>query len=182
MIKLNGKFTSFFIVQIISVLKKGIDNMRKQIYYSLSLVFFWVKGFIEVDDKMIKVERANTLFGFIPAGSDKQKFPLGNISAVRLSTSYKVKPILFGGVLMFSALGLLESNILGAILLFIIGSGILGSGLRTTLILERSGQDYYIDGIFYEKQKFLMMEDAITEAIYKREENRDLSNFMERIN
>lgn len=48
----------------------------KEFEFSTSLLFFWVKGKVEVDNRFVKTKLSNTLLGFIPAGKDQQSIPL----------------------------------------------------------------------------------------------------------
>ncbi len=60
----------------------------KGLEFSTSLLFFWIKGRVDVDNRFVKTNLSNTLFGFIPAGKDQQNIPLKNISGAMLSTKY----------------------------------------------------------------------------------------------
>lgn len=48
----------------------------KGLEFSTSLLFFWIKGRVDVDNRFVKTNLSNTLFGFIPAGKDQQNIPL----------------------------------------------------------------------------------------------------------
>lgn len=152
----------------------------KEISFSISLLFFWLKGAVTVDDKFIKTNLSNTILGFIPAGKDNQNIPLKNISGAMLSTSYSVKAIIIGLILIFIALGSLGSSFIGALFWLIIGVGILGSGIRTVLTIEKSGTPYQIFVPFFEKQKMVQLNDYIHNALAEDINKTDLNLFFDK--
>ncbi len=152
--------------------------MGNRVTFSLSMLFFWVKGFIEVDTRFVRVSKGNTVFGFIPAGKDNQNIPLKNISSTMISSQYKIKPILIGIVCIFISLSMMGSSFMGALILLIIGVGILGSGLQNVLIIQRAGSDYYVPVPFFEKSKLLAIQDRITESLAHDADKTDLSMYM----
>ena len=77
----------------------------KEVEFSISLLFFWIKGKIEVDSRFVNTDLSNTILGVIPAGKDQQSIPLKNISGTTLSTQYKMKPFLLGLIIIFFGLG-----------------------------------------------------------------------------
>ena len=42
----------------------------KEVEFSISLLFFWIKGKIEVDSRFVNTDLSNTILGVIPAGKD----------------------------------------------------------------------------------------------------------------
>lgn len=154
--------------------------LEKKVEFSLSMLFFWVKGFISVDSRFVKVSKGNTMLGFIPAGVDNQSIPLKNISSTMISSQYKIKPILFGVIILFISLDMMSNNFIGALIMFLIGVGVLGSGLQTVLIIQRSGADYHVSVPFFEKSKLLSIQDGITEALAQDIDKTDLSLFMDK--
>lgn len=154
--------------------------MGKKIEYSLSLLFFWVKGFISVDSRFVKVRGANTILGFIPAGKDEQSIPLKNISSTRMSTSYKIKPIIIGIILIFISLSMLGDSFLAGLIFLLIGVGVLGSGMLTVLIIQRAGNDFYVSVPFFDKAKMLQIQDMIEEALAHDADKTDMNLFFDK--
>ena len=58
----------------------------REVVFSMNLLFFWIKGKVEVDSRFVKTNLSNTILGFIPAGKDQQSIPLKNISGAILSS------------------------------------------------------------------------------------------------
>lgn len=147
---------------------------------SLSMLFFWVKGFISVDSRFVKVSKGNTILGFIPAGKDSQNIPLKNISSTMISSQYKIKPIILGIIVIFISLNMMGNSFIGALIMLLIGVGILGSGLQNVLILQRSGADYFVPVPFFEKAKLLAIQDGIVEALAHDTDKTDLNQFFDK--
>lgn len=154
--------------------------MEKRVDVSLSLLFFWVKGFIAVDSRFVRVSKGNTILGFIPAGKDNQNIPLKNISSTMISSQYKIKPIILGVIIIFLAFSFISQSFLGALVLLLIGVGVLGSGLQNVLVIQRAGSDYLIPVPFFEKAKLLTIQDAITEMLAQDTDKTDLNMFFEK--
>lgn len=153
--------------------------MEKQVQFAISMLFFWMKGFISVDKRLIKISKSNTILGFIPAGMDNQTIPLKNVSASMISSQYKIKPILIGAFLIFFSLTQLGNSFIGGLIFFLIGIGVLGSGLENVLVIQRAGADYYVPVPFFEKPKLMMISDTINEALVYEADKTDLNNFFD---
>lgn len=149
----------------------------KNIEFSIGLLFFWIKGSVEVDSRFVKTNLSNTILGFIPAGKDQQSIPLKNISGAMLSTQYFIKPIIIGLLIFFFGLSSLDESFIRGLILLILGIGIAGSGIQTILIIEKSGTPYLISVPFFEKQKMQLLKDTIHEALVQDTDKTDLNLF-----
>ncbi|MRS27607.1 hypothetical protein, partial [Bacillus sp. RIT694] len=137
----------------------------KGLEFSTSLLFFWIKGRVDVDNRFVKTNLSNTLLGFIPAGKDQQNIPLKNISGAMLSTKYFFKPIILGILIFLFGLGTLSDSFIGGLIFLLIGIGIAGSGIQTILRIEKSGTPYHISVPFFEKEKMQLLNDIIHNAL-----------------
>lgn len=150
------------------------------IKFSLSLLFFWIKGDISVDSRFVKTNLANTILGFIPAGRDNQSIPLKNISSSSTSTYYNVKA-LFGGILLsLIGLAMLADVFLFGVIVFLIGVNNFCSGITTRLIIEKGGSPYIISVPFFEKSKIIKINNAIHDALAADTDKTDLNLFFEK--
>ncbi len=152
----------------------------KAVNFSISLLFFWIKGKVEVDSRFVKTNLANTILGFIPAGKDQQSIPLKNISGAMLGTKYYVKPFLFGFVLIFIGLGSFDSSFFTGLLFLLLGIGVAGSGIQTILTIEKSGTPYIIKVPFFEKQKMQILNNLIHDALVDDTDKTDLNMFFDK--
>lgn len=154
--------------------------MGRTVNFAISLLFFWVKGSVFVDDRFVKVNRGNTILGFIPAGKDAQTIPLKNISSAQLTSKYKVFPMLIGGIFILIALSIIGNSFFAGLIFLLIGVGIFGSGTLTTLIIQRAGSDYTVSVPFFEKNKMAQVQDMIDEALVVDTDKTDLSKYMDK--
>ena len=154
--------------------------MNKKVEFALSILFFWVKGSVAVDSRFVKVNTANAILGIFPAGRDAETMPLKNISSTKLSSKYKIFPMIIGILIMLIALSRLGTSFFGALIFFIIGALIFGSGMLTTLIIQRAGNDYAISVPFFEKNKLLIAQNSIEEALAHDTDKTDLKQFFDK--
>lgn len=150
----------------------------KEIEFSTSLLFFWVKGKVEVDSRFVKTDLSNTLLGFIPAGKDQQSIPLKNISGSMLSTKYFLKPIILGLLIFFFGLNSLSDNFILGLILLLFGVGVAGSGIQTILNIEKSGTPYFISVPFFEKQKMQSLNNLIHDALAEDTDKTDFKHVL----
>ena len=152
----------------------------KKVVFSTSLLFFWVKGEVEVDNRFVKTKLSNTILGFIPAGKDQQSIPLKNISGALLSTKFFIKPFIIGLILLLMGLGSFADNFILGLILLILGIGIAGSGIQTILNIEKSGTPYLISVPFFEKQKMQLLNNSIHDALAEDTDKTDLNMFFDK--
>lgn len=152
----------------------------KNISFSTSLLFFWVKGAVEVDNRFVKTNLSNTILGFIPAGKDEQSIPLKNISGSMLSSKYNIKAIIIGLIFIFLGFSSMGQSFIGGLIWLIIGIGIGGSGIQTILNIEKSGTPYYISVPFFEKAKMKELNQYIHAALAEDTDKTDLNLFFDK--
>lgn len=100
---------------------------------------------MEVDDHNVMIDIPNTvLFGLVPAGQWKYTTPLGNISNVYTSTSYKIGRLLAGLFICLIALGMFGESFLGALVTLTLGALMIASGLITVFSYENNGNSISI--------------------------------------
>lgn len=152
----------------------------REIQFSISLLFFWIKGKVEVDNRFVKTNLTNTIFGFIPAGNDQQNIPLKNISGSMLSTKYNIKLILLGLIILSTGFNFLYFSFIFGLILLTLGIGIAGSGIQTVLHIEKSGTPYMIRVPFFEKQKMELLNHTIHNALADDTDKTDLNLFFDK--
>lgn len=142
--------------------------------FSVSLIAFWVKGSITVDDSFLHVNMPNTiLFGLLPAGKNKDSSPLSGITNVYTSKSYKLGTIILGILIAIIGLGMIGSSFFGALIMVLIGAAIFGSGIKTAFTYERSGIMKVIEFPFFEAHHVDELEEKVTQelAIFQNDRN-----------
>ena len=149
--------------------------------FSLSLLFFWIKGHVVVTRRDVQCKTANIVLGLIPAGSRQQTIPLANISAAVIDTRFKIGGLIVGIVLALGGLATIGESFFGGVFIFLIAVLIFGGGIRTSLTIQRAGSDYTIDVPFYEKGKLIDVKDAIDEALNYVADKNDMNIHVDRI-
>ncbi|MBU5594175.1 hypothetical protein KQI76_03270 [Amphibacillus sp. MSJ-3] len=152
----------------------------QEVQFTISLLFFWVKGSILVDSRFVKVNLANTILGFIPAGRDQQNIPLKNISGSMLSTKYFIKPFILGLIIFFIGLGTIGDSFLLGLIIVLIGLGIAANGIQTILVIEKAGSPYQISVPFFEKKKMELLNEQIHNALSDDTDKTDLNQFFDK--
>ena len=156
--------------------------MKKEFNFALSILFFWIKGNLSVDSRFVKVNTANVILGIFPAGRDSETIPLKNISSTKISSKYKIMPMIFGIIIMLIALSMIGSSFFSALIFFLIGALIFGSGMLTTLVIQRAGSDYLVSVPFFEKGKLIAAQDQIEDALANDTDKTDLNQFFDKKN
>ncbi|WP_424320497.1 hypothetical protein ACPD8N_07355 [Lacticaseibacillus chiayiensis] len=148
--------------------------------FSVSLLFFWIKGHLEVDGRFIKTKIPNVILWFIPLGAEEDTVPLKNVSNLRTSTKYRVFPIILGAILVLSALGSLGTSFIGALIVALIGVGIFGTGIQKTLSFDKSGSVQVISVPFYESGTLVAMKNKIVAALSDDTDKTDLNLYFDK--
>lgn len=158
-----------------------MSNFSKgEFNFSTNFILFWMKGKIEVDSRFVKITTRNNILGLIPAGINTESIPLKNISACRLTTNYKIFPMFLGVVFAFMGFNELKNDFVSALIIVLIGVAFFGSALLTTLVVQRSGNDYYLSVPFYSKGNILKAKDLIEEALAFDTDKTDLGQYFDK--
>lgn len=150
-----------------------------KVMFSISLIFFWLKGEVEVDSRFVKTNLANTILGIVPAGRDQQSIPLKNISGSMLSTKYRFKPMLVGFFVALFGFSTMANSFLTGLIVFAFGVCIVLSSVQTTLRIEKSGTPYEIQVPFFEKSKMQVLNGLIQNALAADTDKTDLNLFFD---
>lgn len=142
--------------------------------FSVSLLAFWVKGSITMDDSFLHVNMPNTiLFGLLPAGKNKDSSPLSGITNVYTSKSYKLGSIILGAIIILIGLSMMGSTFFGALIAILVGAAILGGGIKTSFTYERSGITKIIEFPFFEAQRVDELENKLTDKLAQYQDDRN---------
>lgn len=91
-------------------------------------------------------------------------------------------PMIFGIIIMLIALSMIGSSFFSALIFFLIGALIFGSGMLTTLVIQRAGSDYLVSVPFFEKGKLIAAQDQIEDALANDTDKTDLNQFFDKKN
>ena len=158
-----------------------MSNFNKGVFtFSTNFLFFWLKGKIDVDGRFVKIRTRNNILGLIPAGSNDESIPLKNISACRLTTKYKVFPMFLGVIFVVAGFSMIGDEFGSALVAILLGVALFGSGILTTLVVQRAGNDYYLSVPFYSKGNILNAKDLIEEALAYDTDKTDLGQYFDK--
>ena len=129
--------------------------------FSVSLLFFWIKGSMLIDDNTIHIDMPNTaFFGLIPTGKKRENLPFQAISNVSTNNYVKISNVVWGVIFALAGFGLMQSSTPGSdgmgfpgFLLLLVGIIVALAGIKTEVIFERSGLSETIAVPFFESGK-----------------------------
>lgn len=137
----------------------------EKIRFMTSLLTFYLKGEIAVEQNFLKLRRPNTILTLIPLGCQKYNIPINQISSVGTNFKLLLKNFLtgvleiIGGFILFSMSPL-------AILLIILGFFTVINAFQTELeISTTSGIEYTLFFLIFEKKKAMAAERMINNMI-----------------
>ncbi|HEL9634478.1 TPA: DUF2892 domain-containing protein [Streptococcus suis] len=142
--------------------------------YAVSVATPWIKGKMDVDKHNIMIDIPNTvLFGLVPAGRRKHTTPLGNVSNVYTSSSYKLGRMLGGLLLCLTGFSIIAESFLGGLVTLVIGALIIASGIITVFRYENSGRSVTIPLPFFEAHHAQAFADKVIAQINQYNDERN---------
>jgi hypothetical protein len=152
-----------------------------KVFFSISLLLFWLKGSIEADGHFIKVAARNTiLFGLIPAGSNSFSIPQKNVSSVELHTAYKIGSFVLGFIFFLVGISTIGSSFFWGAFFLVFGIHVFFSGIITVLSISANNGNRTISVPFYEKQKMVIMQQEIEKALIRDTDKTDLGLYFDK--
>ncbi|WP_243674006.1 hypothetical protein [Lentilactobacillus kisonensis] len=103
-----------------------------------------------------------------------------NVSSTRISTQYKVLPIIIGAIFAFIGFGELGTSFIAGLIWFVLGIALIGSGILTVLDIQRAGNDFYVSVPFFDKAKLLDAQDMIETGLSGDTDKTDLNQFFDK--
>ena len=154
----------------------------ENIKFMTSLLTFYLKGEISVDDKTVKLKNPNTILGLIPLGFYKRSIPVTQISTVEESFKLKFKSFLIGLIITFGGFSCFSSSIGGGIIFSLLGIGILLGSFESILLLSlTSGKTETASFFIFEKNKALQAEELINNTISGRLDDTNVTKNTDRV-
>lgn len=153
-----------------SVSTNKIDNL------SVSLLGFWVKGKMSVDQDNLHVEMPNTVFfGMIPTGKVPHTIQLSSVSDVGVATDTRIGGIALGVIIAIVGLASFHdsSSTFGAILLLALGVLLVMSAIKTSFYFNAQGKDWVVSVPFFERERIQAFESEVNAEIAKYNRDRN---------
>ncbi|MGT2951656.1 hypothetical protein BU202_08720 [Streptococcus cuniculi] len=143
--------------------------------FAVSVATPWIKGKMDVDAHNVMIDIPNTvLFGLVPAGRRKHTTPLGNVSNVYTSSSYKLGRMLGGLVLCLLGFSMFGESFLGGLIILAIGGLVIASGIITVFRYENNGRSVTIPLPFFEAHHAQDFADKVIAQINKYNDDRNV--------
>ncbi|PNZ84023.1 Uncharacterised protein [Staphylococcus microti] len=142
--------------------------------FAVSVATPWIKGKMDVDSHNVMIDIPNTvLFGLIPAGRRKHTTPLGNVSNVYTSSSYKLVRMIFGLLICLLSFGLFGTSFIRAFVLLALGALIIASGIITVFRYENNGHSVSVPLPFFEAHHAQAFADKVIAQINQYNDHRN---------
>lgn len=163
---------------------------KESIYtFSVSPLFFWLKGKAEVGVKVTTISTPNTILGIIPAGYNKQTIPMSNVSSVQIRNSVKLSRVAAGIVFLIISFMILtvmsdsgdSVTFIFFILTLFIGVDLIIDGLPNYLDVETGGKVRTFYAPVYARKSLMDIEKAMNRELLHTEDRRDVSQAADRI-
>lgn len=139
------------------------------ITFMTSLLTFYLKGEIKVENNFLKLSVPNTLLALIPLGNQKNSIPINQISDAGASFKLLGKDFLVGIIEAIVGFFMLFSNWLVGLILMLLGVCTVICSFQTQLVIRiTSGKEYVVNFLIFEKSKANSAADAIVAMIGAR--------------
>lgn len=133
---------------------------------SVSLLGFWVKGKMSVDNDNLHVEMPNTTFwGLIPTGKTPHTIQLASVSDVSVITDTKIGGIILGALIALSSFGMFQDSAFWGLVLLIVGVLLVLSSIKTAFYFNAQGTNWAISVPFFERERLNKFVDQVNKKI-----------------
>ena len=133
-----------------------------------SYLTFYLKGTAECDGNFVKFSTPNTILKLVPMGSNKQTFPIEQVSSVTTDFRVTLGSLAWGVLFAIVGLACFGSSFLLGLILLAYGALTVLSSLQTAVRITAAGNNYLLPIIFLQKAKAEEIADAIQQAIASR--------------
>ncbi|MFV0479200.1 MAG: hypothetical protein ACK5LZ_01315 [Anaerorhabdus sp.] len=153
----------------------------KTVTFASSLITYYLKGEVNVDQNFVKFKIPNTILGLIPLGQAQRTIPSNQISSVDSSFSLSIKEVLVGVLLFFVGLSLSGDSVLWGLILMAAGvAQIIGAFNTFVLVHTTSGGTLVLDFLIFEKNKVQEVEAMINNVISGRMDDTNVRTHTEK--
>lgn len=154
------------------------------ISYLSSILTFYIKGEITIDQNFVKLKTPNFILSLIPLGSRKESIPVNQIASTASNFRLRFSKLLLGIILAIMALSMLTQKD-GFVMFFFFGIlaaiAIIYAFEAYLTIDTTSGQRRVIYFLIFEKEKALQAERSINVIIEGRLNDTNTSHETDRI-
>lgn len=146
----------------------------QSVTYTASLLTFYLKGEITIEQNFITFKTPHTLLGLIPLGTNAEKIAVDQIASVtsnrRVHLVFLFLSILFWGSAIVGLSDMNRSGSLGALITcLLLGLIFLANAFEYNLVITTSdGLERRMNFLSFEKSKALQLEKALSTMVSNR--------------
>ncbi len=147
------------------------ENKMETIKFITSLLTFYMKGEIAVEQNFVRLKDPNSILGLIPLGAKKESIAINHISSTQSNFKVKFGKLIIGIIVAILALNMLgqENGFFAFLILAIIAANTILNAFEVDLQINMtSGQVRLIDFFIFEKSKAIHAEETINSLISDR--------------
>ncbi|MBP3223582.1 MAG: hypothetical protein J6M18_06650 [Actinomycetaceae bacterium] len=128
------------------------------IMYVTSLLTFYIKGEIKIEQNFIIFKIPNTLLGLIPFGKKVDRYPIDSIASISTNFDLKLGKLILGIIAAIASFYLMSefkfnSLVGGLIVLFLAVNWIIDAFETNLVVTTTAGEVKLIDFLIFEKNK-----------------------------
>ena len=147
-----------------------------------SYLTFNLKASVALEGDFIKTSNPNTILKVIPLGSQNKTIPVDHIASVDDSFRLDIKSFFWGIIFALIGLSMLDSSLIGALIVTAYGIVTTLSSFQTLLILNlTSGGSHAISVVVFEKENLMTCKETIKSLIQRRYDNTNVTANTDRV-
>lgn len=130
--------------------------MKKSYTFMTSLLTFYIRGKIDIDDSSVNLVVPNTFLTFIPLGKRSYKKYINHITSVNTSFSLNAKSFFFQLLVTFFGLDVIRNSAAIGIILALLGiMGVISSITYRLVVNDSSGSAIWVRALIFDKQAII---------------------------
>jgi len=152
------------------------------IRYLTSLLTFYLRGEITVEQNFVRFKLPNTILGIIPLGARKESVPVTQIASTQSNFKLRFFRLIFAALVIALGFYLLPNSFAGGLIILILGANMVINSFTITLDVNMtSGKPYHISFFILEKGKADRAESLINQKISGRLDDTNVRQQTDRV-
>ncbi|MGY3725193.1 hypothetical protein SAMN05421767_1252 [Granulicatella balaenopterae] len=151
-----------------------------KISFITSVLTYYLKGEVSIDDNFIKITNPNTILKCIPLGANDTSIPVNQLASVDSSFSLDLKSLVINFVIAFVGLGVKESNFLLGVVMVLLGIGGMINAFQTIMTFRTtSGEMVMMNVVVFEKEKVIECKEKVETLLVSHLDNTNIRKHAE---
>lgn len=137
--------------------------------FLVSLLVFYLKAKISLEDNFIRIQNPNTILKVIPLGSHKKTVAINQIASVDSNFKMDFFSFLFGLLILFFGFSMMKDSFIGGLIVLLWGALTAISSFSTVMTIKTTAGESVMMGVFvFEKSKLENVISTIEKFISQR--------------